>query len=97
MNLDAPLFTIHDSLFTTQEYTERLKSLIIDTGLELTGILRGAKIECPKMEINPTLEDVEKHWKKAKWVTTQKKFDEKKRKVFQSNIDRAKIFSIKYQ
>jgi hypothetical protein len=41
------------------------------------------------MEINTTLEDVKKHWKKAKWVTTQKKFDEKKRKVFQSNIDRA--------
>lgn len=89
---DAPLFTIHDCLFTTQEYTERLKSLISDTGLELTGILPGAKIECPRMEISPTLEDVEKHWKKAKWVTTQKKFDEKKRKVFQSNIDRAKIF-----
>jgi hypothetical protein len=74
-------------MFSTQEYTERLKSLIIDTGLELTGILPGAKIECPRMEINPTLEDVEKYWKKAKWVTTQKKFDEKKRKVFQSNID----------
>lgn len=89
---DAPLFTIHDSLFTNQEYTERLKSLIIDTGLELTGILPGAKIECPRMEINPALEEVEKYWKKAKWVTTQKKFDEKKRKVFQSNIDLAKIF-----
>lgn len=79
-------------MFSTQEYTERLKSLILDTGLELTGILSGAKIECPRMEIYPTLEDVEKHWKKAKWVTTQKKFDEKKRKIFQSNIDRAKIF-----
>ena len=89
---DAPLFTLHDGLFTTQEFAERLKSLIIDTGLELTGILPGAKIECPRMEINPTLEDVEKNWKKAKWVTTQKKFDEKKGKVFQSNIDRAKIF-----
>ena len=89
---DAPLFTIHDSVFTTQEYTEHLKSLILGTELELTVILKGAKIECPRMEINPTKQDVEKHWKKAKWVTTQKKFDEKKRKVFQSNIDRAKIF-----
>jgi len=35
---DAPLFTIHDCLFTTQEYTEQLKSLIVGTGLELTGI-----------------------------------------------------------
>jgi hypothetical protein len=60
--------------------------------LELTGISPGVKIECPRMETNPTIEDVEKHWKKAKWVTTQKKFDEKKRKVFQSNIDRAKLF-----
>jgi len=43
-------------------------------------------------ETNPTIEDVKKHLKKAKWVTTQKKFEEKKRIVFQSNIDRAKIF-----
>ena len=92
MNLDAPLFTIHDSLFTNQEYTERLKSLIIDTGLELTGILSGAKIECPIMELNPSDEDVKKYWKKARWVTNQEKFEKKKRKVFQSNIDRAKIF-----
>lgn len=89
---DAPLFTLHDGLFTTQEFAERLKSLIIDTGLELTGILPGAKIECPRMEISPTLEDVEKNWKKAKWVTTPKQFYKKKRKVFQSNIDLAKIF-----
>jgi hypothetical protein len=89
---EAPLFTIHDGLFTTQEYTEQLKFLIVDTGLELTGILPGVKIECSRMEINPTIEDVEKHWKKAKWVTTPKKFEEKKRKVFQSNINRAKIF-----
>ena len=89
---NAPLFTIHDGLYTSQEYIEPLNDLIISAGFEFTGILPGVKIECPKMEINPTLEDVEKHWKKAKWVTTQKKFDEKKRKVFQSNIDRAKIF-----
>ncbi len=89
---DAPLFMIHDGLFTSQEYTEQLKSLIVGIGLELTGILPGVKIECSRMEINSTIEDVEKHWKKAKWVTTQKKFDEKKRKVFQSNIDRVKIF-----
>jgi hypothetical protein len=44
------------------------------------------------MEVNDTIEDIKKHWKKAKWVTTQKKFEEKNRIVFQSNIDRAKIF-----
>ncbi len=89
---DAPLFTIHDGLYTTDEYSEKLKFLTIDTGLEFTGTLPGVKIECLRMEINPTSEVVEKHWKKAKWVTTPKKFDEKKRKIFQSNIDLAKIF-----
>jgi hypothetical protein len=89
---DAPLFTVHGSLFFAQEYTERPKSLIIDIGLELTRILPGVKIECPRMGINLTGEDVEKHWKKAKWVTNRKKFDEKKRKIFHSNIDRTKIF-----
>jgi hypothetical protein len=63
-------------------------------------ILFFKKVAFPKLSLNslkvgetiPTIEDVEKHWKKAKWVATQKKFDEKKLKIFQSNIDRAKIF-----
>jgi hypothetical protein len=66
--------------------------LISDTGLDLTGILPGVKIEYPRIEIIPSIEDVNNHWKKVKWVTNQKRFDEKKRSVFQSNIDRALKF-----
>jgi hypothetical protein len=90
-NPNAPIFTIHDGLFTHEEYVDQLQSLISDTGLDLTGILPGVKIECPRIEINPTIEDVDNHWKKVKWITTQKQF-EKKRRVFQSNIDRALKF-----
>ena len=41
--------------------------------------------------LDTQIEDVDKHWKKVKWITTQKQF-EKKRRVFQSNIDRALLF-----
>lgn len=88
-NPSAPIFTIHDGLYTHEEYVNHLQTLISDTGLELTGILPGVKIECPRIEITPSIEDVNNHWKKVKWVTNQKQFDKKKRRVFQSNIDRA--------
>ncbi len=91
-NPNAPIFTIHDGLFTHEEYVDQLRVLITDTGLELTGILPGVKIECPRIEINPQIEDVDNHWKKVKWVTNQKRFDKKKRSVFKSNIDRALKF-----
>jgi hypothetical protein len=86
---NAPIFTIHDGLYTHEEYVDHLQTLISDTGLELTGILPGVKIECSKIESTPSIEDVNNHWKKVKWVTNQKQFDKKKRRVFQSNIDRA--------
>lgn len=88
-NPNAPIFTIHDGLYTHEEYVDHLQTLITDTGLELTGILPGVKIEYPRIEIIPSFEDVNNHWKKVKWVTNQKQFDKKKRRVFQSNIDRA--------
>jgi hypothetical protein len=91
-NPNAPIFTIHDGLFTHEEYVDQLRVLITDTGLELTGILPGVKIECPRIDLNPSIEDVDKYWKKVKWVTNQKRFDKKKRSVFQSNIDRALKF-----
>jgi hypothetical protein len=91
-NPDAPIFTIHDGLYTHEEYVDQLRVLITDTGLELTGILPGVKIEHPRIELNPSIEDVDKLWKKVKWVTNQKQFDKKKRRVFQSNIDRALKF-----
>ncbi len=91
-NPNAPIFTIHDGLYTNEEYVMQLKDLITDAGFELTGILPGVKIEHPKIDLNPSVEDVEKYWKKVKWIKNQKQFDEKKRSVFQSNIDRSKIF-----
>lgn len=91
-NPNAPIFTIHDGLYTHEEYVEQLQSLISDTGLDLTSILPGVKIEYPRIEINPNIEDVDKYWKKVKWVTNQKQFDKKKRSVFRSNIDFAETF-----
>lgn len=87
-NPNAPIFTIHDGLYTHEEYVGQLQSLISDTGLNLTGILPGVKIESSKIEIIPTKDDVDRLWRKVKWVTSQKQFDKKKRSIFQSNIVR---------
>lgn len=91
-NPSAPIFTIHDGLYTHVEYVDSLKGLIADTGFKLTGILPGVKIEYPRIDLTPSIEEVDKYWKKVKWVTNQKQFDKKKRSVFQSNIDRSTIF-----
>jgi hypothetical protein len=35
----APLFTKHDSVYTTDEYLERLKSVMEDEALQLFGVV----------------------------------------------------------
>ncbi|MBZ1325617.1 hypothetical protein [Aquirufa aurantiipilula] len=88
----APLFTIHDGLYTFEEFVDPLKELIINEGKRLTGIVPGVKRECPRIEVNPTQQDIDKCWKKVKWITNKKQFEKKKRMVFQSNIDRCKNY-----
>ncbi|NGZ45499.1 hypothetical protein EWU23_13525 [Cytophagaceae bacterium 50C-KIRBA] len=88
----APLFTIHDGLYTFEEFVDPLKELIINEGKQLTGIVPGVKRECPRIEVNPSQQDIDKYWKKVKWMNTEKRFEKKKRRVFQFNIDLCKNY-----
>lgn len=89
---NAPIFTIHDGLYTFDEYVDPLKNLMLDQGKRLTGIVPGIKKESPEIETIPTQKVIEKYWKKANSITTPKKFEKKKRSVFQANIDRYNDF-----
>jgi hypothetical protein len=91
-NSEAPIFTIHDGLYTFDEYVNPLKDLITSIGIELTNFLPGVKIERLKIDLNPPVKDVDKYWKKVKWINNKGRFDKKKHRIFQSNIDRAKLF-----
>jgi len=91
-NPTAPIFTIHDGLYTHEEFVDQLKELIINEGKRLTGIVPGVKKECPRVEVNPSQQDIDKYWRKVKWVNNKKQFDKKKRRIFQFNIDVCKNY-----
>lgn len=91
-NPTAPIFTIHDGLYTHEEFVDQLKELIINEGKRLTGIVPGVKKECPRIEVNPSQQDIDKYWRKVKWVNNKKQFDKKKRRIFQFNIDVCKNY-----
>lgn len=91
-NPTIPIFTIHDGLYTYEEYIPELTSLTIRGLNEITGIRPGVKTESPRTNINPLYDDVEEKWSKIKNVKNRTKFDKVRGSVLTSNIQRAKMF-----
>lgn len=90
---EAPLFTIHDGLYTHEEYIPDLTSLVQERLKEITGIRVGVKKESPVANPVPKIKDIDKMWKeKMKSVITQKKYEKVKGGVFTSNVVRGTTF-----
>ncbi len=90
---EAPLFTIHDGLYTYEEYIPDLTSLIQERLEGITGIRVGVKKESPVANPEPEIKDIDKIWKeKMKSIITQKKYEKVKGGVFTSNVDRGTKF-----
>ncbi len=51
---EAPIFTIHDSVLTTAEYSDDLYDLMYDTLHSITGIVPGLKMEQPDLSVIPS-------------------------------------------
>lgn len=51
---EAPIFTIHDSVLTTAEYSDDLYELMYDTLHSITGIVPGLKMEQPDQSVIPS-------------------------------------------
>lgn len=91
-NPTIPIFTIHDGLYTYEEYRPDLTSLVLRGLNEITGIRPGVKTESPRTNVNPLYDDVEEKWSKIKNVKNKTKFDKVRGGVFSSNIERGVSF-----
>ena len=84
-NPNIPLFTIHDSIMTTQEFLEPVKRIFEDTITEITQKNPKMKItdysELP--EVTPELLD---EIKSKTTISSENIYDRKKRWIFTSNI-----------
>ena len=88
----APLFTIHDGIFTTSKYVQKLNGFVLRRLNELTGVLAGCKTKTSQIDPNPQISDVEKEWAKIKPINTEKKYLKNINGVFTSNITRGSNF-----
>jgi hypothetical protein len=89
---NAPLLTIHDGVFTTEEYVKKLNLFVLKRLNELTGVLAGCKIKTYQIDHNPQIKDVEKEWDKIKAIETEEKYNKNSNGVFTSNIKRGSDF-----
>ena len=89
---NAPLFTIHDGVFTTEEYIRNLNGFVLSRLYELTGIIAGCKIKASQIDPNPHIEDIEYEWSKIKSINSKKRYYKNTNSVFYSNITRGSEF-----
>jgi hypothetical protein len=87
-----PIFTIHDAIYTYEEYLSDLTQLLLKRFYETTGVKVGVKTKIDKPNVEPKLEDIEEEWQKIIPIKTQKSFDKVHFKVFMSNIERGAEF-----
>lgn len=89
---NAPLFTIHDGIFTTDKYSNHLNRFVLSRLQEITGVVSGCKTKKYETSSEPEEKDIESKWMKIKSINNKKKFDKKSRGVFISNVDRGYEF-----
>jgi hypothetical protein len=87
-----PIFTIHDAVYTYEEYLPELKQLLVERIYEITGVRVGVKTTFGKSSTEPKPEDIDKEWLKIKPISTLKSYQKKNYSVFSSNIERGSRF-----
>ena len=89
---NAPLFTLHDGLYTYEENIPYLDGLVRTRLNEITGVLAGTKVSNSEIIVTPNIKDIDEVWKKIEPITTDAKLNKKKGVVLKSNITRALDF-----
>jgi hypothetical protein len=89
---EAPLITIHDGVFTTEEYVQKLNTFILKRLYEITGVFAGCKIKASQIDPKPQIQDIEKEWTKIEPINTEEKYLKNINGVFTSNINRGSDF-----
>ncbi len=93
---DAPLFTIHDGVFTTDEYVRKLNAYVLRRLNKLTGVRAGCKIKSTQIDPNPKIQDVNIEWAKIKTIVNEEKYLKNINGVFTSNITRGSKFLMNF-
>ncbi len=89
---NAPLLTIHDGVFTTSEYVQKLNGYVLRRLLEITGVVAGCKTKTSQIDPNPHLKNIDKEWSIIEPINTEEKYLKKIKGVFSSNIKRGSDF-----
>jgi hypothetical protein len=82
-----PIFTIHDAVYTYEEYLPDLQSLLLERFYEITGVRVGVKTTFGKSNPEPKPEDIQQEWMEIKPINNLKSYQEKNFTVFSSNIE----------
>ena len=88
----APLITIHDGVFTTENHVQKLNTFVLRRLHELTGVLAGCKIKSSQIDSNPQIQDVDNEWGKIEPINSEVKYSKNMNGVFTSNIKRGSDF-----
>jgi hypothetical protein len=92
LNPEAPFFTIHDSVFTTENYEIPLIQSFQKCCKEVIGINPGLKVDKPVRNSNVTDVDVKSVWNQLKKISTEELFQKNKRQFLSINIKTGENF-----
>lgn len=87
-----PLFTIHDAVYSFEEYLPDLQTLILGRFYDITGVKVGIKPKCEKANPEPKPEDIEEEWQDIKSIKTLEAYEKVNHWVFSSNVERGEEF-----
>lgn len=88
----APIFTIHDALYTSHEYINDLNEIAANTLEEITGKTPGIKQTSSDLSVIPDAPAVEKRWAKMKNINTKLKYEKIEHTILINNIILAEEF-----
>jgi hypothetical protein len=89
---DAPIFTIHDALYTTNEYITDLQEITSNTLQNITGKTPGITHTKSNVSTFPDAPTVDARWLKLKSIDTKSKYEKIEHTILQNNIELAEDF-----
>jgi hypothetical protein len=92
LNPEAPFFTIHDSVFTAENYETSLMQSFQNCCNDVIGIKPGLKVDKPVRNSNVTDVDVKSVWNQLEKINTEELFEKNRRRFLSINIKMGENF-----
>ena len=87
-----PIFSVHDAIYTHEEYLPDLQSLLLKRFYDITGVKVGIKSKREEANLEPKPEDIKEEWQVIKSIKTLEAYEKIKHGVFSSNVERGAEF-----